>query len=446
MTLVMSAALALLLGAPPARGPAPRRPSSPPKAPAPTTPAPSPAKAADPATDEALLVLELRPIGISADEAHMVTMRVAELTATHVRGRVLTLAEVANVVQHQSDLGTLGCDTNACIAEASKIANARRVLSGTVGRVGSSFVVNLNLLDAERATPLAGGSRSAPTLDEVVAGLPGVVGEVFPEGQGQRARFALPKGKKLSLAVFDLKPMGITKETADNLTQVLAGELKQVEGTRVVSRDDIVSMLEMQAQKDQLGCDGGTACLAEIGGALGVDDLVVGHAGKLGDSYVVSLRLISVQTVSVENRVTETFVGQEDQLLRAVRAAGRALLGVEARAPGVLALSASEPAAEVFLDETKAGAMPMPPLADLLPGRHRLRLSKSGFVDWVSDVYVDPATTNAVWAQMQETPPRWYQRWWVWTAVGAVAVGGGVAAIYASQAGSKSSMVTVNLK
>ena len=434
------ASIALLLAASGPSGAAP--PQAPPAAhPAAST---SASAGADRAAD-AVLVLDLRPVGITADEARIVTVHLAELVAQRAGSRVLTTAEINELVQHQKTLLQTDCQSDACIAELSKVANARRVVGGSVGKVGASFVVSVTLTDLERHVSAGSGSRTVQTLNEVIDALPAVVADLFPGAQAPRPRFALPKGRRLSMAVFDLKPLGISKESADNLTQVLAAELKQVEGARVISRDDIASMLEMEVQKDRLSCSDDTACLAEVGGALGVDDLVVGHVGKLGESYVVSLRLIQVHSVSVDSRVTETFQGQEDQLLRAVRAAGRALLGVEARAPGVLALSASQPATEVFVNDGKVGALPMAPIADVAPGRHRLRLSKPGYLDWVSDVYVEPAATSAVWAQLTEAPPRWYQHWWVWTVVGAVAVGGGVAALYASQAGSKSTTVNAHL-
>jgi len=376
----------------------------------------------------------------------MVTVQVAELAAQRVTGRVLTVAEVNDLAEHQKVLSMTDCESDRCLAELSRVAHARRVMSGSVGKVGEAFVVSLSVVDAERGAPIGGGNRTVQTLPAVIAALPGLVDEVLgAHGEVARPRFSLPRGKSLSLAVFDLKPLGIAREAADNLTQVLATELKQIQGARVISREDITSMLEVEAQKDRLACEGETTCLAEVGGALGVDKLVVGHAGKLGDAYVVSLRLVDVNAVSVDNRVTETFHGLEAQLIRAVRAAGRSLLGVDAAQPGTLALSGSQPEAEVFVDEKKLGALPMPPLSDLPPGRVQVRLSKPGFLDWHSDVYVEPGATNAVWAQMLEAPPRWYQRWWVWTIVGAVAVAGGVSAVYASQAGSRSSSGTIHL-
>jgi hypothetical protein len=170
-------------------------------------------------------------------------------------------------------------------------------------------------------------------------------------------------------------------------------------------------------------------CIAQIGGALGVDKLVVGQVGRLADSYVVSLRLIDARSVRVDNRVSETFRGQEDQLLRAVRHEGRKLLGLEATGAGSVAVSAAQPGATVFVDEVAKGEVPLPPIADVPVGRHTVRLSKDGFLDWQSELFVDPGETTPLWVELSEAPTPWFKKWWVWTIVGGIVVAGGTAAV-----------------
>ena len=62
-----------------------------------------------------------------------------------------------------------------------------------------------------------------------------------------------------------------------------------------------------------------TVSVAEIGGALGVDCLIVGDVGKVAENFMVSLRMLDVNESLVLSRVTESFRGQEEQLLPAVR-------------------------------------------------------------------------------------------------------------------------------
>ncbi len=378
--------------------------------------------------DATILVMDLRPIGVSEEEAATITTVMAELLAERSELRVVTVADVSAMLDHQVSLQMLGCADESCITQLSKAANAKLALSGSVGRIGNELVINLTLLDTKKARPAGSASRSVKSIDDVLGSVPGLLAEVFgwpEEGAAPKVRFRLPEGRQISFAVFDLKPQGLSQETAGNLTQVLAGELKQIEGASVIGRDDVASLLELESEKARMDCATEMDCLAEIGGALGVDKLVVGTAGKLGESYLISLRLIDVNAGRVDSRVNESLKGLEDQLIPAVRFAGRRLLGLEQRdQPGTLYLTGSEKAAKVYLDDEELGQLPLKPIAALAAGRHSLRISKDGYFDWRTDFYVEPGGMTPLWAELIEEPLRWYQRWWVWTIVGVAAAAG----------------------
>lgn len=74
---------------------------------------------------------------------------------------------------------------------------------------------------------------------------------------------------------------------AELLGQKLAGL-----GLKVVSSRDMGALLGLERQKELLGCSD-TSCAAELSGALGVDGVVVGDVGKLGDSYQVNLKVLA---------------------------------------------------------------------------------------------------------------------------------------------------------
>ena len=61
--------------------------------------------------------------------------------------------------------------------------------------------------------------------------------------------FKLGKNQKISLAVFNLKTAGVSENIAANLTQVLSAALKEVEGTTVISNDDIQAMMQLEGEK-----------------------------------------------------------------------------------------------------------------------------------------------------------------------------------------------------
>ena len=374
--------------------------------------------------------MPLRALNADAADTRAVALDVAEELGRRPGLRVVTMDEIAAMLQHQAELQLTACDDESCLTRVAELAQAQLVLTGSVGKVGQGLLLSLRLIDTRAASSTASASRVFASLDELTSAVPEVVDELLGmEARAAHPAYRLPQGEQVSFAVFDIKHLGLEESVAQNLTQILAAEIKRAPGTKVVSRDDIVAMLQLEADKSRLGCTENLVCLAEIGGALGVDKLVLGDAGKLGDSYVISLRLIDVRRSEIDNRVSESFKGLEEQLMSATRHAARTLIGVESDAPSVLAVTSSETGAEIFLDEKPVGVAPLPPVDKLVPGRHALRVAKDGYFDWSSDLYLDPGATSAVWAKLEERPVKWYQTWWVWTAVGVVAASATVATI-----------------
>ena len=393
----------------------------------PALPPPAPKAPVGP-TRRRVMVLDLQAVAIDGKIVAPLPEYIAKEIARHPEYDVASSDDVNRMMSLQATKQAAGCtEDEGCITEISRKLDADLVVNGSVGMVGQSYVLNLALMNPK---DLKSTTRTVETVARV-EDLPKSVGpalaKLFHWSGAQVAEFHLPKGKKMSFAVLDLKPTGISAAAAQNLTQVLSVEVKGVEGASVVSRDDIAAILQMEAVKQQAGC-ADDACMAELGGALGVDRLIAGDAGKLGDTFLVNLRLIDVRHGSVENRVTESFSGDDEQLLRAVRHAARSLLGLPETGKGRLAVTASQNAAEVFVDQEPVGKAPLP-IDALGAGRHEVRVSQNGYFDWHGDVYVDQAETTSVWAQLKDRPQQWYQKWWVWTIVGAVVAGATTVAI-----------------
>ncbi len=106
------------------------------------------------------------------------------------------------------------------------------------------------------------------------------------------ARPAIPASaaaaRRARMAVVRLAARtGVAQGTADLFTDALVGELRR-RGLQVLSDSDIAAVLGVERNKQMLGCSDAT-CLAEIGGALGVDRIVHGSVGRIGGSLVVNL-------------------------------------------------------------------------------------------------------------------------------------------------------------
>ena len=135
---------------------------------------------------------------------------------------------------------------------------------------------------------------------------------------------ALAQTSKVKIAVLDLKDQGVDKALAASATSLLAAELQKLDVFKIISRDDIRNMLQFEKDKQSVGCEADTACLAEIGGALGVEYTVNGSLAKIGDGYILTLALSSTKSASVENRTTEN-IAKQDQIVASVAKSARIL-------------------------------------------------------------------------------------------------------------------------
>ena len=144
----------------------------------------------------------------------------------------------------------------------------------------------------------AGASAEAPAAD---------AGSVAPEVSAVPAVSppAAPDAPKLrKIGVSDLQTgIGADPELVRLVSTLLASELRKVPGLMVTSQEDVRSLLGLERQKQMLHCSD-ASCLAEIGGALGVDLMVTGSVSKLGDSLVLVLRAIDVRHAQVKHDVT----------------------------------------------------------------------------------------------------------------------------------------------
>ncbi|MEQ9500961.1 MAG: PEGA domain-containing protein [Deltaproteobacteria bacterium] len=364
-------------------------------------------------------------IGVEESVGVRAIASMAEALGAREEVRVVTPEELQGVLDLEKTKGLVGCEEDAaCVAEVTKASKTDLVIATTVGRVGKTFVATLTLVSPDQAAPLGRESVNVPNLEKLDAQLKVAVARLLGlEGAETKVAYHLPQGK-LSFAVLDLQATGVDAKVTANLTQLLSAAIKRVEGATVISRDDLVALLSLDKLNQMVGEDCDTSCVAELGGALGVDKLISGSVGTLGETYFISLRLIDPNEVKTDNRITESFKGTEDQLIRAINHAARSLLGLEASSGGALVVTASQEAAEVYVDNERVGELPLPPIPDLKSGRHSVRLVKGGYFDWQQDAYVEPGDTTAVWAELERRPEQWYEKWWVWTAVGGAVVVG----------------------
>jgi len=116
-----------------------------------------------------------------------------------------------------------------------------------------------------------------------------------------------------SIAVIDFEGKGVTNVEASALTDRLRTELFNIGGYKVVERgmmEEILGELGYQ----QTGCTS-DECIVEVGKHLGVEQMVGGSISKVGKTYSVSARIVSVETREIIKTATYDYRGEIDDLL-----------------------------------------------------------------------------------------------------------------------------------
>jgi TolB-like protein len=112
----------------------------------------------------------------SSDVAAELSRAVSGLVATRLeRARVFRIVsedDVKQMVSFDQMKTALSCDEQAsCLAEVGAALGVPYMLTGTLSKLGSSFVLNLTLLEIEKARVVARESARFPSIDALLDGL-----------------------------------------------------------------------------------------------------------------------------------------------------------------------------------------------------------------------------------------------------------------------------------
>ncbi len=223
----------------------------------------------------------------------------------------------------------------------------------------------------------------------------------------------------------------------DGLTQAVSETLAQMGPFAVAATTDVQRIVEHAAMRQMLGCSD-PSCLAELGTASGADYLVTGNVTLGGDTYVMQLQLLRVDSARVDGRVSRSYNGSTEGLFAEAGAAAKVLVrDILAERSGELAVVINEEGASVSIDGAIIGVSPLRAPLTLAEGLHRLEVEKKGFIVAREDVAVerDKQLTHTVtllpseeWKRQYADHARFVRRaGYVSLGVGVAALGGGAA-------------------
>ena len=120
------------------------------------------------------------------------------------------------------------------------------------------------------------------------------------------------KPKVISIAFFQFEAQNVDAKTASIISDELLVLLSKMPGSNVIGSKEVDAMLGFEQKKQMSGCTD-TSCMVAIGGALGVDKILMGSLGKLGESYILSLKLLDIRAGKVEQLYSKRLRGGKEE-------------------------------------------------------------------------------------------------------------------------------------
>ena len=117
----------------------------------------------------------------------------------------------------------------------------------------------------------------------------------------------------ITIAVLEFEGQGVSQSETSILTDLFRGELFNTGSYNILERTMMDDILKEQGFQ-QTGCVT-SECAVEVGNMLGVQQMIGGSIGKVGNIYTVSARVIDVQTGEVLKSANYDHIGDIGQLL-----------------------------------------------------------------------------------------------------------------------------------
>ncbi len=119
--------------------------------------------------------------------------------------------------------------------------------------------------------------------------------------------------QSITVAVLDFDGANISKDELVILADRLSSEIFKLGEYTVVERSAMDEILSEQGFQ-QSGCTT-TDCAVEVGALLGVQKMVTGSIGKIGNLYTITAKSINVETGGLDNQISLDVSGTIEVLL-----------------------------------------------------------------------------------------------------------------------------------
>ena len=279
-------------------------------------------------TKPTVAILDFEGQGVDASEVQTLSERMRTEIGNTNAVRLIERKAVEKIMMEQG-LQQSGCTSDECAAEVGQLLGVQFMISGSIGKMGKSYTIDCKMFSVETGETVR--SKNA-THDGDISGLLTEMEILAWEITGLDAPASLRLKRagtdaQSTVAVMDFEGRGITMQEAQTLTDRFMTALASTEKVVLVERGTMVDVLEEQGFESG-GC-ASDECAAEVGAMLGVEFMISGAIGKLGNAYTIDAKMFSVSTGAAESMKSITYSGAVEGLIIEIEILAWDILGLD---------------------------------------------------------------------------------------------------------------------
>ncbi len=277
----------------------------------------------------AVAILDFEAKGLPVYEVETLTERLRSEAANTEAIHLIDRKMLETILQEQG-LQQSGCTTDECAAEVGELLGAQFMISGSIGKLGDSYTI-----DAKMVSVTTGAAVRAKTVtyEGEVSGLilemEILAWEIVGLSAPSRLLLKRIAGKaedKMTVAILDFDPRGISILEAQTLTDRFATEINNTGMALLVDRRAMTEIMEEQGfQSAECTSE---ECAAEVGALLGVQFMINGAIGKLGKTYTIDAKMFEVATGAAARTKNTTYTGEVDGLITEIEILAWEMMGL----------------------------------------------------------------------------------------------------------------------
>ena len=273
-------------------------------------------------------VLDFEGQGVSLAEVQTLTERMRTEIGNTKAVRLIERKAVEKIMEEQG-LQQSGCTTDECAAEVGQLLGVQFMINGTIGKMGKSYTIDAKMFSVESGETVR--TKSA-THDGDISGLLLEMQILAWEIVGLQAPGNLKlkragKDATRTVAVLDFEGRGIAMQEAQTLTDRFSTALASTEKVVMVERGTMNDVLEEQGF--EAGECTSDECAAEVGAMLGVEYMISGAIGKIGNAYTIDAKMFAVATGAAESMKSITYTGAVEGLITEIEILAWDILGLD---------------------------------------------------------------------------------------------------------------------